>query len=261
MQGLPIRTALFSVAFVVSLTLAACAGGGDSAGAEFNLVSADRLTVCTHAPYQPFEFQDDGGDFTGFDIELLRIIADNLGLELAVIVAPFDGIWLLPAAGECDVAGSAVTITEARARAALFSRPYFDAAQSLLVRTQNAVRFAGLADLAGRRIAVETGTTGELYARRNGPADATLVSFDIASEMFEALASGDVDAILQDLPVNGYRQTRDPAVTVTAIFPTGEQYGFAVDPANGGLAAAINAELAKLRANGIYDEMFKKWFG
>jgi polar amino acid transport system substrate-binding protein len=232
-------------------------GGGD---AEYSLVNEGSLTVCTDAPYEPFEFEEDG-EFTGFDMDLLREIAEHEGLELEVIVVPFDGIWLLPAAGDCDLVGSAMTITEERAEQALFSDPYFDADQSLLVRAEDAETYPTLESLAGERIAVQTGTTGEAYAQENTPEGAELVSFDEPAAMFLALESGDVAAILQDLPVNGYRQVQDDSMVVTETFATGEQYGFAVALDNEALIEAVNGQLEHLREEGTYDEIFAKWFG
>ena len=77
----------------------------------YSLISDGELTVCTDAPYEPFEFQDEDGTWTGFDMDIMRILAGNMDVELTVKVVPFDGIWLLPAAGECDVVASAMTIT------------------------------------------------------------------------------------------------------------------------------------------------------
>ena len=244
----------------VAVLVAAC-GDDDDDAASFSLVSDGTLTVCTDAPYEPFEFEAADGTFTGFDMDLLRTIAGGLDLELGVAVVPCDGIWLLPAAGECDLVGSAMTITEERQQAALFSDPYFDADQSLLVRASDSDQFATLASLAGANIGVQTGTTGEIYAQDNSPPDATLVSFDEPASMFLALESGDIDAILQDLPVNGFRQTQDDSMVVTETFPTDEQYGFAVDLDNADLIEAVNEELARLRSSGDYDEIFEKWFG
>lgn len=252
---------LFAGAFValLSVALVAC-GDDDDNGADYSLVEAGKLTVCTDAPYPPFEFEEDG-EFTGFDMDLLREIAEHEGLELAVKVVPFDGIWLLPAAGECDLVGSAMTITEERAAQALFSDPYFDADQSLLVRAEDADKFPDLESLAGERIGVQTGTTGEQYAMENTPEGATIVSFDEPASMFLALESGDVAALLQDLPVNGYRQVQDPTMVVTQTFPTGEQYGFGASLDNDALIAAVNEQLEHLRDDGTYDEIFAKWFG
>ncbi len=242
----------------ITLTAVACNNNSDS---DYSLVSSDNLTVCTDAPYEPFEFQDESGNWTGFDMDLLSEIASGLDLELDVKVVPFDGIWLLPAAGECDIVGSAMTITPDRQASTLFSDPYFDADQSLLVRAADAGTYDTLASLAERNIAVQTGTTGESYAQDNRPEGSTLISFDEPAAMFLALESGDVDAILQDLPVNGFRSTQDDAFVVTETFPTGEQYGFAVDPANTGLIEAVNEQLSGMRDSGRYDEIFQKWFG
>lgn len=245
----------------LAVLVAACDRGGDGDGADLRLVRAGTLTVCTDAPYEPFEFQDEAGNWTGFDMDLLRGIATGLELGLDVKVVPFDGIWLLPAAGECDIVGSAMTITPERQEAALFSDPYFDADQSLLVRRADEGTYATLQSLAGRPIAVQTGTTGEIFARERAPQGSTLVSFDEPAAMFLALESGEVDAIVQDLPVNGFRQTQDPTMVVTETFATGEQYGFAVDPANEGLIDAVNEQLRRMRGDGEYETIFEKWFG
>ena len=225
----------------------------------YTLISDGELTVCTDAPYEPFEYQDEDGTWTGFDMDIMRVMAGNMDVELTVKVVPFDGIWLLPAAGECDVVASAMTITEERAASTLFTDPYFDADQSILVRTTDAEKYSTLDSLSDSRIAVQTGTTGEMYAQENS--DATLVSFDEPAAMFLALQSGEVDAILQDLPVNGDRQKNNPFFTMTETFPTGESYGFAVSPDNPGLAEMMNTGLEKMMMYGEYDTIFAAYFG
>jgi len=226
-----------------------------------NLTSEGELTVCTDAPYEPFEYEDDMGNWTGFDMDIMRDISGRMGLELAVKVVPFDGIWLLPASGECDIVASAMTITEERAKSTLFTNPYFDADQSLLVRTSDADKFDTLGSLSGNSIAVQTGTTGEMYAQENAPSDTTLVSFDEPAAMFLALQSGEVDAILQDLPVNGDRQRNNPSFTMTEVFPTGEQYGFAVSPKNKPLADVVNDMMEEMMMDGVYEMIFNAYFG
>lgn len=226
----------------------------------YRLVNPGNLTICTHAPYEPFQMQVDG-DWTGFDMDLINAVALGLDLETSVIVTPFDGIWRQPAAGACDMVASAVTITEERAAETRFTDPYFDADQSLLVRADDAEAYPTLASLAGRNIAVQTGTTGEAYALEHQPPGARLFAFEDPASMFLALQSYEVDAILQDLPVNGFRSAQDPTVTLTERLTTGEQYAFAVAPDNPALAEAINAELADMRETGVYDQIFFKWFG
>ena len=240
----------------------------DSASAKIDitalgLIKEGAITVCTDAPYEPFEFQDEATkEWTGFDMDLMKVIATNIGgLSLEVTVQPFDGIWLAPKAKTCDLVASAMTITEERAANALFSEPYFDADQSLLVRTEDKATLVDLASLAGKTIAVQTGTTGETYAKENAK-DSTLKSFDEPAAMFLALEDKQVDAILQDLPVNGARQVKEPTkFALTATFTTGEQYGFALAQDNTTLAEAVNSGLAAAKDSGEYDTIFAKYFG
>ena len=240
----------------------------DSASAKIDitalgLIKEGAITVCTDAPYEPFEFQDEATkEWTGFDMDLMKVIATNIGgLSLEVTVQPFDGIWLAPKAKTCDLVASAMTITEERAANALFSDPYFDADQSLLVRAEDKATLVDLASLAGKTIAVQTGTTGETYAKENAK-DSTLKSFDEPAAMFLALEGKQVDAILQDLPVNGARQVKEPTkFALTATFTTGEQYGFALAQDNTTLAEAVNSGLAAAKDSGEYDTIFAKYFG
>jgi polar amino acid transport system substrate-binding protein len=230
--------------------------------ASLDLISSGTLTMCTDAPYPPFEFQDEATEeWTGFDMDIVRAIADDLGLELEVTVQPFDGIWLAPAAGTCDLVASAMTITEERAAAALFSDPYYDSGQSLLVRTEDAETYPDLESLDGHSIGVQTGTTGATYAEENAPDGAEIVEFDEPAAMFLALQSGDVDALLQDLPVNAERAGQDDAFTLVGDLPTDEQYGFATAQGNDALIGAINAGLATIREDGRYDEIYSTYFG
>jgi len=230
--------------------------------ASLGLIADGKLTVCTDAPYPPFEFQDETtNEWTGFDMDVVREIAAGIGegLELAVTVQPFDGIWLAPKAGTCDMVASAMTITEERQANALFTDGYFDADQSLLVRADDKATYTTLESLKGKTIAVQTGTTGETYAQENAK-DSTLKSFDEPAAMFLALEGKQVDAILQDLPVNAERALKDDKTALTATFTTGEQYGFAVAQDNTALADVLNARIAELKSNGKYDEIYGKYF-
>lgn len=259
-EGRPMKRlrGILLLAVAIALVTTACAKG---ASGDYKLVKPDTLTVCTDAPYEPFEYQDANGNWTGFDMDLISKIADGLGLKLEVTIQPFDGIWLQPQAGACDLVVSAMTITPERSAAALFSDPYFDADQSLLIRKSDEGTLTSLADMAGKTIGVQTGTTGEIYAQENAPADATLKSFDEPAAMFLALQSGDIDGILQDFPVNLDRANQDPTnFVVTEKFATGEQYGFATSNDRTALIDAINSELKKLKDNGGYDEVFQKYF-
>ena len=239
----------------------AAAGPGAAAIRDARLVTAGQLTVCSDIPYAPFEFSQ-GEKLTGFDVELVRAIAQQLGLKAEFKATPFDTIIASLAAGNCDLVASATTITEERRQKVAFSAPYFDADQSLLIRVGEAGKYKTLADLKGRKIGVQSGTTGETYAKAHKPEGATIKDFPGAEDLFNALTSGDIDAVLQDFPVNKYRVLQGAdKFAVTETFKTGEQYGFAMTKDNPRLVEAVDAALAGLRSSGGYDTVYKAWFG
>jgi polar amino acid transport system substrate-binding protein len=260
------KTRVFAAIAALSLVVAACGGSSDSSdtttagGGALELVKDGALTVCSDAPYEPFEFQAEDGTWTGFDMDIMRKIAESNDLELEVSVQPFDGIWLAPAAGKCDVVASSMTITEERTQAADFTDTYFNAFQSLLVRKADAEVYTTLESLKGKTIAVQTGTTGEAYAKANAT-DSKIQSFDEASAMFLALESNQVDAVLQDYLINKERADKQGTSAVSAKFEESpEEYGFAVEKGNTALLQILNKGIKDLRDSGDYDTIYNKYF-
>ena len=260
------KTRVFAAIAALSLVVAACGGSSDSSdtttagGGALELVKDGALTVCSDAPYEPFEFQAEDGTWTGFDMDIMRKIAESNDLELEVSVQPFDGIWLAPAAGKCDVVASSMTITEERTQAADFTDTYFNAFQSLLVRKADAETYTTLESLKGKTIAVQTGTTGEAYAKANAT-DSEIQSFDEASAMFLALESNQVDAVLQDYLINKERADKQGTSAVSAKFEESpEEYGFAVEKGNTALLQILNKGIKDLRDSGDYDTIYNKYF-
>lgn len=240
--------------------IAAACGGGDGDAGEYGLVSEGTLTVCSEIPYQPFEFEVDG-EYTGFDVDVMQAIADELGLDMEFVATGFTAITSGSAmsANQCDIAASAITITEEREEAVDFTDPYFDADQSLLVKNDSG--FASLDDMVGSKLGVQSGTTGEAYAQENAPEGIEIISYENGGELFVALEAGAINGVLQDLPVNVDRANQDDTVSVVATYPTGEQYGFAVqEEGKEALLSAVNDALGTIRDNGKYAEIFDEWF-
>jgi len=279
---MPARRLAWSAALILALAAGACskkeepapsssapgaAGQSGELGAllkQARLIVPGKLSVCSDIPYAPFEFNDKGGSgqLTGFDVELVRAMAQQLGVSADFKTTPFDAIIPSLAAGNCDLVASATTITEERRQKVAFTQAYFDADQSLLIRGGDKGRYKTLADLKGKTIGVQSGTTGESYAKTHKPQGAKVKDFPGADDLFNALTSGDIDAVLQDFPVNQYRALQAAEqFAVTETFKTGEQYGFAVAKDNGELVAALDAALANVRASGGYDRIYKAWFG
>jgi polar amino acid transport system substrate-binding protein len=239
-------------------------GDGDAAADadDLDLVAAGTLTVCSDVPYPPFEFEDADAPsgYSGFDIDLVDEIADRLDLELEVVEAGFDGLesGATLAAGQCDLAASAMTITEERADNLNFSDPYYEASQSLIVLTDSGIE--SLEDVSGEAIGVQGATTGAEFAEENAPEDTEIQEFPSGPDLFTAMRAGQIVAGLQDLPVNVEQAQDDDDFDIVEEFDTGEEYGFAAAQGNDDLIAAINEVLAELQDDGTYDEIYDRYF-
>jgi polar amino acid transport system substrate-binding protein len=265
------RTLLGATAVAASLMLAACGGssnnasdtgsaGGSGAASNLSLISPGTLTVCSDVPYAPFEDFDKSSPtgFKGFDVDIVSKLADDLGLKLKYLDEDFDGLQsgLTLNAGTCDLVASALTITPDRAKHLAFSDGYYDSKQSLLVPDGSSI--ASINDLKGKKVGVQKGTTGKDYATAHATG-ATIVDFPSDAEEFQALKAGQVDALLQDLPVNLAHQQAG-GYKVVETYDTGEKYGLAAKKGNTGLIDAVDKDLAKMRSDGSYDAIYNKYF-
>jgi polar amino acid transport system substrate-binding protein len=261
MRPLTLRT--LAVVAVAVLTLSGCQTGGDRAETESGakLIQEGTLTVCTHLPYKPFQFNQ-GGKVVGFDVDIMDLVAKDLGVRQKIVNTPFEGIQSGQTlnTGECDAAAAGMTITEDRAKVLDFSDPYFEATQALLVKKGSGI--SDLADLSGKSLAVQEGTTGAIYAEENAPQDTEIRTFEDLALLTTAVKTGQVDAGVNDNGVlYDYVQT-NPDTEVATEFNTGEQYGIAVQKGqNDQLLATINDVLAKAKKDGTYDKIYRKWFG
>jgi polar amino acid transport system substrate-binding protein len=245
----------------LALTALSACGGEESgeASGDLDLVSDGTLTVCSDVPYPPFEMRQ-GDRYTGFDLDLMREIAKGMGLEMSVQDVGFDGLQsgASLAAGQCDIAASAMTITEEREQNLDFSQPYYDSQQSLLVPTGSDVQ--AIEDLADQKVGVQQGTTGQQYAQENVPQGAQLISFPSDAELYAAIQAGQIDAILQDLPVN-LNHTTEGDFEIVQTYKTDEKYGFAVEEeGKEALLQQVNDQLGQLRQSGKYQQIFDKYF-
>ena len=271
----PARLRLIVLVAVLALLGAACgddddgdegAGGTDTtaagtAGADLDLVSDGKLTACTDSPYAPFEFEQDG-KFDGIDIELVRAVAGRLGLTADFKDVDFDAIFTALNAGECDIVASSVSITDERKKELDFSDGYFEINQSLLVRKGDEATLNDLDKFAGKTIGVQSETTGAAYARENAK-DATIREFTGADELFTALKAKQVDAALQDQPVNAYNAKTTGETVVAKVFEEAEkeQYGFAMKKGSTELKAAIDDALEQVKADDTYPTILRRFLG
>lgn len=245
------------------LTVASCATDTKktevTGGAE--VIKDGTLTVCTHLPYEPFQYNE-GGKVVGFDVDLMDLVAKKLDLTQDIFNTPFEGIETGQSmnTGKCDVAAAGMTITDERAKVMDFSDPYFDATQALLVPKGSDV--TSLEDLSGKTLGVQIGTTGEQYANENAPDDVELKVFEDLALLTTAVKSGSIEAGINDNTVLYDYVAKNSDTAVATEFDTGEQYGFAVaKDQNDALLKTVNEVLAQAKKDGAYDKIYKKYFG
>jgi polar amino acid transport system substrate-binding protein len=248
----------------VTLGLLACGTACSSTaptgknGGGVSLVEAGKLTTCTHLPYSPFQFKR-GDHVVGFDVDLVDLVAKDLGVEQKIVDTPFEGIQSGEDlnTGKCDLAAAGMTITDVREKNLDFSDPYFEATQALLVSDDSDLD--SLADLKGKKLGVQQSTTGEEYARAHADG-VELVQFEDLALLLTAVRTGQVAAAINDNGVLYDYAAKNPEVKVTAEFDTGEQYGIGVRTGNDALRKEINKVIDAAMSDGRYDDLYRKWF-
>jgi polar amino acid transport system substrate-binding protein len=258
------RRALASVLAVstLGLGLSACANDTPKVTTDsgVQVVKEGKLTVCTHLPYEPFQYNK-GGEVVGFDVDLMDLVADDLKLEQDIVNTPFETIETgqAMATGKCDIAAAGMTITEERDQVIDFSDPYFEATQALLVK--KGAGYDSLESLDGKTLGVQVGTTGEEYANENAPDGVEIKVFEDLALLLEAVKSGSIDAAINDNTVLVDYSEQNPDTEMTTEFETGEQYGFGVAQGeNPDLIDAVNKAFKAAHEDGTYDKLFEKYF-
>jgi ABC-type amino acid transport substrate-binding protein len=231
-------------------------GGGSGTAAELDLIKDGTLTVASDIPYPPFE-QGDPPDYEGFDIDLINEVATRLDLETEVKDLPFDALLQGQGGGRYDVAIAATTITPAREKKVDFSDPYFNSEQSLMVRVDGDIK--SIDDVTSETIiGAQDATTGETYANEN--TDADVRPFQESDDANQALANGQVDAVLNDLPTTEAVAEDNPDLEVVQTFDTGEEYGIIFGQDQDTLLEQVNSALQEIKDDGTLDELYQKWF-
>lgn len=216
-------------------------------------------TVAFEATFPPFESKDaDTGEFVGFDIDLIRAIGEEEGFNVELMEMGFEGIVAAVQTGNVDLGVSGLTINEKRLKSVDFSTPYYHSALSIVVRADNDT-IKGVEDLKGKKIAVQIGTTGAEYAKEIE--DAKVTEYDAVTDAFLELKNGGADAIVNDNPVNlNYIKGNEQDYKIVGETLESEYYGIAIKKGNTEMLDKINSGLQKLKENGKYAELYKKWF-
>ena len=262
-----------SLAFAGALALTGCgnsdapadaAGSADASGSDtMQLVTDGTLTIGTSAEYEPFEYMEDG-EYKGFDLELAQAIADDLGLELKIENVDFDTIVPGVASGtKYDMGIAAITATPEREKEVGFTDSYYMDDQAIVTMADNTEitgdNYADALNAEGMKIAVQSGSTAEAFAKENFP-NAELVPFKNATDCFAAVQSSQANALVTNRSVAAQLvATSFSNEQVIKLISTGEEYAIAVNKDNTALLDALNDSIAKLTEDGTVDELMTKY--
>lgn len=221
---------------------------------------ADTLTMGTNAEFAPFEFVDDNGEIAGFDVELVKAIAENLGMELKIEDMYFDGLLGALSSNMVDVVVAAMTINEERLAQVDFTAPYFTATQAVVVLEGNE-SIKSLEDLAGKKAAVQDGTTGFFMASDELGCDVSDTVYKFSSDAALDVVNGRADCmIIDDAVAQNFLKLYDNLVLVEGLDMPTEEYGMAVVKGNAELLEKLNGAIEALKADGTYDALIEKYF-
>jgi len=237
--------------------LTAC---GNSAATLESVKKAGKLTIATSPDFPPFEELQADGSVTGIEIELMELICKELGVTLDIQQMNFDTVLPGIQAGKYDVGVSGISVTPKREKNVKFTVPYCLAAQAIVVLETSDIK--GKADLTGKKISVQSGTTAETFCMENNY-DISAFAANTDAEM--SLTSGKVQAwVIDDLTaaemVAAYNaENPDVELVILDEAMTTEPYAFAFNMGSGDLVDAINPIIQKLVGDGTVAKIFEEY--
>ena len=224
------------------------------------------LTVGMEIGYPPFEdFAEDGTTPIGYDVDFAKALGEKLGVTVNFVNTAWDGIFQgIGVNYDCVI--SAVTITEERKASMLFSEPYINNYQAVVVKKDFAGKIGSFMDLNNMAIAVQKETTSDILMSdyvSTGSIKATISANEKVTTCFTQLENGEVDAVVVDSTVaDGYLASNpDKFVKIFQDESEPEQFGVAMALDNTALQAAVNEAIAQLTTEGFFESNVAYWFG
>lgn len=224
--------------------------------------AAEKYKVASDCTWPPMEYLDDNKNPQGYSRDYLEEIAKATGLNLEFHNIAWDGIFGGVATGKYDIVASSTTITDERKKQFDFSDPYYEVVQAVVLPAGQKV--SSLADLKGKKVGGQIGTTG-IFVMRKADTGADIKEYDDVGLAIQDLVGGRLDAVICDDPVAMYYVNKKPdtAGKIDLSFKTQdkEQYGFTVRKGRQDLVDKLNAGIKAVKDSGKEAELIKKWMG
>ena len=243
--------ALVLALVMICACLTAC--GGAKGATLKDVQKAGKLVIATSPDFPPFESLE-GNEVVGIEVDIMELICDKLGVTAEFVQMDFDSVLIGIQAAKYDCAMSGITVTPARQKNMLFTDPYYNAAQVIVVQEGSAIQ--GKADLSGKLVSVQTGTTAESGCQDEG---IEAKAFTANADAKAALTTGKVDAwVVDNLTAIQMVEAGDGLVILEEKM-TEEPYAFAFAMGSEDLVAAINNALVELMADGTVESIFDNY--
>lgn len=251
------------IALAVVLTLsmvaafAACSKdkGGEETTAAATTSAKETLVMATNAEFPPYEFHE-GDKIVGIDAEVAQAIADKLGMELKIEDVSFDSIIPGVQAGKYDMGMAGMTVNEERQKSVNFSTSYAKGVQVVIVKEGSDIKT--IDDLKGKKIGVQTSTTGDLYASDDF-GEENVVKYENGAIAVQALVSGKVDCVIIDnQPAKKYVEANEGLAILDTAYAE-EDYAICFNKDNADLQQKVNKALEELIADGSVQKIVDKY--
>ncbi|WP_348701476.1 ABC transporter substrate-binding protein [uncultured Marinobacter sp.] len=219
------------------------------------------IRIAFDVPYEPFEYKDENGELTGFEVELADAMCKEIQAECEFVIQAWDGMIPGLVARKYDAIMSSMSITPERAERVLFSEPYYITPGGWFAREDFNVDVTDKEAMKGKVVGVQRGTTMDTYVTENLADVVTIKRYTTADDMVLDLEGRRLDVVFVDYPVGeqailskeGFKEVGEPV-------KLGEGVGVAMRKRDTDLAEKVNAALKKLKEDGTYDAIMKKYF-
>lgn len=244
---------ILALVLAVAMLTVAFAGCGKK---ENITITEGTLTMGTNATFPPYEYTDENGDIIGIDAEIAAAVAEELGLKLEIKDMEFDSLIPAVQAGSIDIAFAGMTVTDERKESVDFSDTYAKGVQVIIVPEDSKITSPD--DLEGKKIGVQTGTTGDIYCTDDFGQE-NVKQFNNGALAVTALTQGQVDCVIIDNePAKNFVKS-NKGLKILETSYADEDYAAAVSKENNELLKKVNEAMKTLKDNGKIDEIVSKY--
>jgi arginine/ornithine transport system substrate-binding protein len=221
----------------------------------------DSIRIAFDVPYEPFEYKDENGELTGFEVELAKAMCEEMNAKCEFIIQAWDGMIPGLLARKFDAIMSSMSITPERAEQVLFSKPYYNTPGGWFAAEGFDVDVTDMEAMKDKSVGVQRGTTMDTFVTENMTGIVNIKRYNTAGDMVLDLEGQRLDVVFVDYPVGEQTiKNKDGFIEIGEPVKLGEGVGVAMRKRDKDLAERANKALDTLKENGTYDTIMKKYF-